>query len=273
MHATTRQVPNEVWSAERALLIALPEKRGAVYEQSVRLVDADSTVSVRGTRYSVPSPLANHSVEVRLFAEHFEVLDSHGRLAWSRRYVGAADHGKLIIDPTHYAPLKGQAAHASTERLDHAFLARYPSLAALVRGLTLKMKSLAGVHLRALLRLVDRYGTEAFLAAAEHAQHYRRYDARAVERILQQRHGPGDDPDLAPLTGRGPDLVNDVDGGALDAYSELDGTPPHSSDSPGETPAPAPNDRPSDPMAPHSARQEQPGAAADGEPDTGSKEE
>ena len=274
VHATTRQVPNDVWSsAERALLIALPEKRFAVYEQSVRLVDADSTLSVRGTRYSVPAALANHSVEVRLFAEHFEVLDRHGRLAWSRRYVGAADHGKLIIDPTHYATLKRQAAHANTARLDHAFLARYPSLAALVRGLTLKMKSLAGVHLRALLRLVERYGSEAFLAAAEHAQHYRRYDARAVERILQQRHGPGDDPDLAPLTGRGPDLVNEVEGGALDAYSHLDGAPTQSPDSSGQPAAPAPYDRSSDSLAPHSERQEQPGARSDAKPDPGSKEE
>ena len=273
LHATTRQVPNQVWKEERALLIALPEKRFAVCEQSVRLVDADSTISVRGTRYSVPSSLANHSVEVRLFAEHFEVLDSHARLAWSRRYVGEAEHGKLIIDPTHYATLKAHTAHASTERLDHAFLARYPSLAALVRGLTLKMKSLAGVHLRALLRLAERYGSEAFLAAAEHAQHYRRYDARAVERILEQRHGPGDDPDLAPLTGRGPDLVNEVDGGALDAYGELDGKLPYSPDSPGEPPAAAPRHRPRDSMAPHSERQEQPGARSHGKPNTGSKQE
>lgn len=273
VHATTRQVPNKVWNAERALLIALPEKRSAVYEPSVRLVDADSTVSVRGTRYSVPSPLANHSVEVRLFAEHFEVLDSHGRLAWSRRYVGEADHGKLIIDPTHYATLKRHAARASSERLDHAFLARYPSLAALVRGLTLKMKSLAGVHLRALLRLVERYGTEAFLAAAEHAQHYRRYDARAVERILEQRHGPGDDPGPAPLTGRGPDLVNEVDGGALDAYSHLDGAPPQSPESHGETPAPTPDDRHSDPSAPQRDRHEPPDCAPDPEPDTGGEEQ
>jgi hypothetical protein len=266
-------VPNEVWSAERALLIALPEKRGAVYEPSVRLVDADSTVSVRGTRYSVPSLLANHSVEVRLFAEHFEVLDAHGRLAWSRRYVGAADHGKLIIDPTHYATLKRHAAHASTERLDQAFLARYPSRAALVRGLTLKMKSLAGVHLRALLRLAERYGTEALLAAAEHAQHYRRYDARAVERILEQRHGPADDADPAPLTGRGPDLVNEVDGGALDAYSHLDGVPSQRPESHGETPAPTPDDRPSDPSAPQRDRHEPPDCAPDPEPDTGSEEQ
>jgi hypothetical protein len=270
VHATTRRVPNDVWSEERALLIALPEQRAAVYEPSVRLVDADSTLSVRGTRYSVPSPLANHSVEVRLFAEHFEVLDARGRLAWSRRYVGEADHGKLIIDPTHYATLKRRAANASTERLDHAFLARYPSLAALVRGLTLKMKSLAGVHLRALLRLAERYGTEAFVAAAEHAQHYRRYDARAVERILEQRHGPGDDPALTPLAGSGPDLVGDVDGGALDTYAPLDAAPPHPHhEPPGEPPRSAPHGAGETPPAPSDSTRLTP--STDDEPTTGSK--
>ena len=31
----------------------------------------------------------------------FEVLDPHGRIAFSRRYVVGADQGKLVIDPTH----------------------------------------------------------------------------------------------------------------------------------------------------------------------------
>lgn len=222
VHRTTRRVPNEVWmEEERPVLIELPEKRFPVYEQSVRLVDADSTLSVRGTRYTIPSTLANRSVAVRLFAEHFEVLDAHGHLAWSRRYASQDQHGTLIIDPTHYATTARRPS-PSTERLDAAFLARYPSLAPLVRGLQLKMKSLAGVHLRALLRLVDRYGTEAFVSAAEHAQCFRRYDARAVERILEERHGPGEDPNLTPLGGLGADLVADVDGGELDAYSHLD---------------------------------------------------
>ncbi len=221
VHRTTQRVPNEVWmEEERPLLIELPEKRFPVYEQSVRLVDADSTLSVRGTRYTIPSTLANRSVAVRLFAEHFEVLDAHGHLAWSRRYASEDQHGKLIIDPTHYATTARRPSH-STERLDAAFLARYPSLAPLVRGLQLKMKSLAGVHLRALLRLADRYGTEAFVAAAEHAQCYRRYDARAVERILEQRHGAGEDPHLTSLGGFGADLVGEVDGGELDAYSHF----------------------------------------------------
>jgi transposase len=221
VHNTTRRVPNEAWHEERSLLIALPEKRFAVYEQSVRLVDCDSTVSVHGTRYTVPATLANRAVEVRLFAEHFEVFDSHGKLAFSRRYVGEDQHGQLIIEPTHYANVPRRPG-GNAERLDAAFVARYPTLAPLVRGLQLKMKSLAGVHLRALLRLADRYGSADFLAAAEHAQSYRRFDARAVGRILEQRHGPGEDPSVPPLGRCAPDLVPDGEPGDLDSYAHLD---------------------------------------------------
>lgn len=225
IHGTTRRVPNQVWrNEEQALLIALPEKRFPVYEQGVRVVDQDSTLSVRGTRYTVPATLANRSVAVRLFAEHFEVLDSHGRTAFSRRYVPAAEHGRLIIDPSHYATL-GRRSAQSSERLDALVLARFPTLQALVHGLTLKMKNLAPVHLRALLRLVDRYGQENFLAAAEHAQEHRRFDARAVERILEQRHGPGEPADPAPLGRCAPDLVPDLDPGDLGSYAELDSRP------------------------------------------------
>jgi transposase len=86
-HGTTRLVPNEVWLEEREFLIRLPEQRFAVYQEEPRLVDADSTLSIAGTRYTVPSALANTSVAVRLYAEHFEVLDRLGRVAFTRRYV------------------------------------------------------------------------------------------------------------------------------------------------------------------------------------------
>lgn len=221
VHGTTRRVPNEVWEQEKPLLIGLPEQRFGVYEPSVRVVDQDATISVRGTRYTVPSTLVNRSVGVHLFAEHFEVLDKDGRLAWSRRYAPADQHGTLIIDSTHYATVARRAA-GNPERLDQAFLARFPTLGPLVRGLSLKMKSLLGVHLRALLRLVDRYGTEHFLAAAEHAQSYRRFEAHAVERILRKRHGAGEDPAPAPLGKCPPDLVPDPDAGNLDSFSRLD---------------------------------------------------
>jgi transposase len=236
VHATTRRVPNEAWLSEQDFLIRLPEKRFPVYEDTIRLVDDDSTIWVHGTCYTVPSSLGKGPVPVHLFAEHFEVFDRHGRLAFSRRYVPDADKGKLVIDKTHYAT-GPRRPRGSDERLDQAFLKRYPSLAQLVSGLQLKMKSLAPVHIRALLRLADLYGEQAFIAAANRAQHYRRFDARAVERILERDHGPVDDAPLTPLGGFGPALVGDVDQGSLDDYGHLDAqATEHQPDNPDQQP-------------------------------------
>jgi transposase len=221
VHGTTRVVPNELWLSEREFLIQLPEKRFPVYEQSVRLVDEDSTLSIAGTRYSVPSSLACRSVAVRLFAEHFEVLDAHHRLAFSRRYVPDPDKGKLIIDPTHYET-RTRTRSRHSQRLDQSFLERFPSLELLVSGLRLRMKALAPIHLRALLRLAESYGEDAFLTAATRAQQYRRFDARAVERILERHFPLVDNNPLPPLGGFGARLLSDVEPGSLDDYGSLD---------------------------------------------------
>jgi hypothetical protein len=222
VHGTTRLVPNQAWLAERELLIQLPENRFPVYEQTVRVVDQDSTLSIEGTRYTVPPSLACRSVAVHLFAEHFEVLDSHQRVAFSRRYVPQADKGKLIIDPTHYATLKRRPHTQGHERLDEAFVKRFPTLAPFVMGLQLRMKALAPVHIRALLRLVHSYGEKAFLEAVTRAQDYRRFDAYAVERILEAHYPMLDEAPLAPFGGVGATLIGDVETGSLDDYADLD---------------------------------------------------
>ena len=57
LHGTTRLVPNQQWLSEKQFLIQLPEKRFPVYDQSIRVVDDDATLSIGGTRYTVPSSL------------------------------------------------------------------------------------------------------------------------------------------------------------------------------------------------------------------------
>jgi transposase len=223
VHGTTGRVPNQAWLAERDLLIRLPHQRFPVYQQDVRPVDDDSTLAIRGRRYTVPSVLAGSAVSVHLFAEHFEVLDRNGRLAFSRKYVPESDERKLIIDTTHYETLpRRPRVPGGSPRLDQAFIERYPALAPLVSGLQVKMKSLAPVHFRALLRLADRYDHDAFIAAATKAQDFKRFDAHAVERILEREHGYADQSLIPPLGGFGPLILGDVDSGDLDAYSHLD---------------------------------------------------
>jgi len=237
VHGTTRSVPNEQFELERPFLIRLPEQRFPVHEQAVRVVDRDSTLSIRGTPYTVPAGLANRSVAVRLFAEHFEVLDPQGRIAFSRCYVADQDKGRLVIDKTHYANLPRRPRnHSDGQRLDEAFLRRFPELQCLVDGLKGRMKSLAPIHLRTLLRLCDRYGEEAFLVAARRAQEYRRFDALAVERILEHAH-PATAAEaalrepVAPLSGHGPALVGEVDCGTIESFAALDAATATTSDS------------------------------------------
>ena len=228
VHGTTRLVPNQAWLSERQFLIQLPDKRFPVFEQSIRIVDQDSTLSIDGTRFTVPASLARRSVAVHLFAEHFEILDSHHRVLFSRRYATQADKGKLIIDPTHYATLPRRPHSPNTKRLDQAFLTRFPALQPFIHGLQLRMKSLAPVHIRALLRLLDAYGEVAFLEATRRAQEYRRFDARAVQRILEHDFPLPDLSPVAPLGGIGTVLLDGIVSGSMDDYGSLD----HDIDSP-----------------------------------------
>jgi transposase len=228
IHGTTRSVPNQAFLAERPFLIGLPDRRFPVHEDSVRVVDQDATLSIRGTPYTVPAALAARPAAVRLYADHFEVLDPHGRVAFSRRYVPDQEKGKLQIDPTHYATLPRRPRDGSGDglRLDEAFLKRFPSLAPFLEGLRLRMKALAPIHIRALLRLLDRYGEEALVKAVSRAQTYRRFDASAVKRILEHSAEPLPDADpIPPLGGTGPAVLGEIEAGSLAGYAHLDHTP------------------------------------------------
>jgi len=226
-HGTTRLVPDEVWLAERDFLIKLPETRFATHDDRIQQVGPDSTLSVKGTLYTVPERLHNRAVAVRLYAEHFEVIDPKvkDKVAFSRRYVEAHDKGKLQIDPSHYAPLNRRLPEASGSRPDEILLKRFPGLAVLVAGIQTRMKSLAPVHLNALLRLAAAYGDEAFLTAASRAQEYRRFTSLGVRRILERDYPLADlATSIVPLgeSARALSLIAEVEPGSFESFAHLD---------------------------------------------------
>lgn len=227
VHGTTGLVPNEAFLAEQDLLIKLPSERFPFFDEAIRAVDADSTISIQGVRYTVPVILAHRQIPIRLYADYFEVFDSHGRLHLSRRYVDPATHqGKLVIDPLHYAGLSRRPRDNEGQlRLDQAFLKRFPELALLVDGLKKKMKGIASIHLRALLRLAESYGSESFLAAAKKAQDHHRFTADAVKRILEREFPPPPEDLTAPCNGLGAVLLGDVEEADLNEFSHLDRQP------------------------------------------------
>jgi len=228
VHGTTGRVPMEAWREERPFLIRLPETRFAVHEDVIREVGPAATLSIAGTPYTVPAPLANRTVPVRMYAEHFEVLDGKGEVAFSRRYVEDALKGRLQIDPAHYSGLPRAHGHDSAVRLDELFRRRFPVLEPFLEGLVLRMKTLAPVHLSALLRLAATYGDERFLLAASRALQFRRFSAEAVRRILERNHPEVGEPDLRPLAldARALALGEDIEAGSLESYRGLEQASP-----------------------------------------------
>jgi transposase len=230
IHGTTRRVPDEVWKEEQPFLIPLPQARFLACAEEGRQVGKDSVIWVRGTPYTIPAKLARQSssVGVRLYAEHFVVLDHRGQVAFSRQYVPEHKKGRLEPDESHYDDVRprGPLPGGSVADLEDALLTRFPTLAELCAGVRLRMKSLSHIHLRALWRLADRWGDEAFVTAASQAQRYRRFNAEAVRRILERQFPLPDEAEpLNPLTAAARVLVEigDVDSGSLDDYAELDG--------------------------------------------------
>jgi transposase len=227
IHGTTRMVPDEAWQIERDFLIRLPDTRFGVYGEEIRQVGPDATISVHGTLYVVPATLARQSVRVHLFAGYFEVLNRNGTVVFARAYVEDKDKGKLQLDSNQYATLPNRPPDSRSTRIDEVFLKRFPVLAPLVEGIIRRMKSLAHVHLRTLWRLADLYGEEAFLGAATRAQDFRRFNAEAVRRILEQAHPlPENPPEIVPLDAatRALTILGEVDSGSLANYDHLDTT-------------------------------------------------
>ena len=95
-HGTTGRVPEEAWEEEKPFLIALPETGypGAC-QVEYRSVAEDCTVSISGTRYTVPARLAHRQVRVRLYAERFEVMDPQGGIAFARDYAVGEEAQRL----------------------------------------------------------------------------------------------------------------------------------------------------------------------------------
>jgi hypothetical protein len=98
------------------------------------------------------------------------------------------------------------------------------------------MKGLTPIHIRTLLRLAESYGEQALTEAVSRAQEYRRFDARAVGRILERDYPLLEDAPLAPLGGMGPLLLGEVEPGCLEQYSTLDRGPSSTPEKPNQDP-------------------------------------
>ena len=156
-----RLTVREAFEAERASLLALPQREFALGERLAVQVGKTPYVRFDLNDYSVPHTHVRRTLAVVADEQRVRIFDGTAELcAHARSY----DAGAQIEDAAHIAALierKHQAhAHRGVDRLAHAA----PTSAALLTGAAERGNNL-GTVTAALLRMLDRYGATALEAA------------------------------------------------------------------------------------------------------------
>ncbi len=224
IHGTTGKIPNEEHLFEKNLLIRLPNNRFPSYAEELRVADMDATISVYGIRYTIPAGYGGRNVAVRLYAEHFEVLEKHGAIIFSSKYLDATiSPAKLVINQAHYSSLpRKPRGNEGCYGLQRDFISRFPDLSELIDGIKLRFKSLLSIHLNALIRLSEQYGDEALNDAGIYALRHKRFSADSIKNILEQRYPERPDQLAQPLNGLGGAIVGEVEESDLEEFAILD---------------------------------------------------
>jgi transposase len=186
IHATTREQPAVRFEQERGRLTPLPATPFLSTQTPTRTVSRDCLVAFGGSRYSAPWPHAGQRVWVQV-SQGCRMAVRDGRGAVIATHALAATKGMTVIDPAHYAGLRG---HEPTTRVivTRAFLAHFPEEQAFVDGVFAQHRPNGLAHLRAVLRLAEVYPTGEVQAALTAAHTYQSY-SHAFVRGVVEAHG------------------------------------------------------------------------------------
>jgi hypothetical protein len=180
-----RAVPRELFAVEQMHLKPLPAWIPEVYRLHQRTVDVEGYVAVNSLRYSVPVSFIGRRVEVRETRDKIEIeLDARHLITHVR--VVTPPHQRITLAehrPPRGEGMKRRDPHPAEQAILHAV----PEIAEYVTALKQKGRKVVGLALRQLLRLLQEYPREPFLAAVREAAQYGLYDLDRVERMILRR--------------------------------------------------------------------------------------
>lgn len=218
---TGRNVPvGKLLAEERRRLTSLPQVAFDASEHSRVRVNQKSLVTVRQNHYSVPAKLIGSLVDVRIHADHIEVVRA-GRIVASHRRLTGRYQTAAKLD--HYADLlrckPGAFAGAlalAQERERGAWPACFDELWSLIAGRY--GTSAAAAQMVDVLLLVREHGLPIVTAAASDCISAGAYDAGAVC-VLARRTATRQHTSLVGLDAK----LSGVGAGppSLDQYNEL----------------------------------------------------
>jgi transposase len=188
-HSEIAAVPAERLAVEGELLGPLPSLRLRIGTVTTRKVDRLSCVRFGSARYSVPTRLIGHTVELR---------NSGGRLLVVETPTGeiVADHalvapGEVSVADAHYGGPRPAPRRAVRPRTvaEKAFCALGPIAEAFITGAAAAGHTRLGPELEQLAALQAAHGRDALLAALERAVTFGRWRAADVRSILDAGAG------------------------------------------------------------------------------------
>lgn len=182
IHTTTLKPPAELYLYEKDKLLPLPAARYAESLRELRKVNWDCLISVRGSRYSVPSTYAGKRVWIRLEHGHWlTVLAPSGDTLC--RHELSLTKGSTNIQSEHYEALC--AMPKSSPRIRELFTAVFPSGAPFYQGLKERLSVNAAYHAQKILFLRDYYDDTVIEEALQKALAFKAFSHEAVGNILK----------------------------------------------------------------------------------------
>jgi hypothetical protein len=180
-----RAIPRELFAVERLHLKPLPAWIPEVYRLHQRTVDVEGYVSVHSIRYSVPVSWIGRRVEARETKDQIEIeLDARHIVTHVRAWT---PHPQRITLAEHKVP-RGEGVKRSDPHPEElALLSAAPDIGAYVTAMKQKGRKVIALALRQLLRLLQEYPREPFLAAVREAAQYGLYDLDRLERMILRR--------------------------------------------------------------------------------------
>jgi transposase len=180
VHKTTGRRPIDLYSDDRARLLALPD---VTYDtrilRSVQITP-DCRANFERNTYSVPPKYVGQALTLRASPSEVCLYDGPSLVA---RHPRSQETHQDILDPEHAKDLLDRKRRASGQTIQRIFLALAPEAERYLSGLV-KTELSVERHLRRILDLVATYGTAEVMGAILHALRYEAYGSDYVENIL-----------------------------------------------------------------------------------------
>ena len=218
VHKTTGRRPLDLFSDDRARLLALPD---GGYDtrilRSVR-VTADCRVHFENNTYSVPPKYVGEELTLRASPAEVSVYEGPSLVA---RHARSYDTHQDVLDAEHARAVLTRKRRAWGQSLQRLFLALAPEAQRYLDGLVRTELSVEK-HLRRILDLVAMYGQAEVMGAIVRALEFGAFGSDYVENILLSERRKRREGQKTPLRIQKKELAEiDLPAQSLDHYDDL----------------------------------------------------